>query len=808
MKRYQDEALESDDGQELNIDLLGIVRRRFHLIMLGILVGATCATIYFVKQKPVYESNLAVLVGQLSSEMTSTGVRDSSDGSASLQDEVLSTQLEVFRSPKILRQTIQRHHLNRSLEQLQDGLAMGKGGHGAGEPASLLKATYRDSDAEAAAEILRAIFDTYQVYINNQSQSVGTEAASLIAKALLQNEQTLRDADKQYSDFVASVPALTNLSGDGVGGLEDIHRTRLDAIERELATVRTAIATANSRRLGIIDAVKGRKPDELTDAELMTLLTKEDISRLQSLISIEEQRKSADNELEMARLIANASSQTKTQRLMDLTSRRRVMRSTYGERHPSVAALDAEIISVQKFEGQNETGSSKTDIVEFDVPPAEILRTHYAVLKSDINAFSKREQELLALSEQESKLAKQVEVSFLKGATLKANLDRAQRRYDEVFKRLQELNLTNDYAGFSTDLLVEPEPASRPVWPAKSKIALIGLFGGVMLGFGFALIAERTDQTFRDPGEVEGVIGSPILAHLPMFRLSELSKTAIAGSAIAPQVTAFHTPRAIDSETLRVVRTAISCLAKTHKKQVFLVTSPSPLDGKSTVISNIAVSMAQAGKRVLVVDGDMRRPMMAETFGIERAPGLSDYLAGVVRFSECLHNCEQLNLTLCPAGSWTSVPSELLESEQFAKFIKQARDSFDLVLIDSPPLLAVTDPAIISLHVDSCLLAVRIVKNNRTLVERAAEILHDQHVSIDGVIVNGRHSRRCGYGYTSYNYYRKDQFGCVDDYRRYYKSSEDDSLPTNGRLRRRANGESAKRNGQSAGDDRLITGKR
>ncbi len=807
MKRYQDDASEVDDGPEFDIDLLGIVRRRFHLLALGVLIGTTCAMIYFTNQEPIYESRLTVLVGQLSSEMTSTGLRESADGGATVQDEILSTHLELFRSAKVLRQTIEREGLDRTVDQLAEGLSMGKGGQGAGDSASLLNATYQDGDAESAATILRAIFETYQSYINHQTHSVGDEAAQLIAKALSQSEQALREADQEYRDFVASVPALTNLDGDGVGGLEDIHRTRLDSIERELATVRTAIATANSRRQNIVDAVKGRRPEELTDAELMTLLTEEDIARLQSLISIEEQRKSADNELEMARLIANASNQSKTLRLMDLISQRRVMRSTFGERHPSVAALDAEIMSIQKFDEKDGADSSKIDMMEFDVPPAEILKTHFAVLKSDINAFSKREQELLELSEKESKLAKDVELSFLKGASLKANLDRAQRRYDEVFKRLQELHLANDYAGFSTDLLVEPEPASRPMWPAKSKIALIGLMAGAMLGFGFALLAEKADQTFTDPSDLEVVTGAPVLAHLPMLRSSKLRKRAIAGSLIAPHVTAFHTPRGLDAEALRVVRTAVSGLSRTQSKHVFLITSPSPLDGKSTMISNIAVSMAQAGKRILLVDGDMRRPMISRTFGVERAPGLSDFLASTVSFSRCLHDCEQLNLTLCPAGSRTSVPSELLESEQFATFLKRARDSFDMVFIDSPPVLAVTDPAIIAFHADSCLLAVRIAKNNRGLVERTVDILRDQRVPIDGVIVSARTSRRRGYGYTSYKRLGKGQYGYVDDYRRYYTADEEDAVGSEGRMRRPVNGKSVQRNGQSTGNDRLITGK-
>ncbi|PAY17871.1 hypothetical protein CKO51_19465 [Rhodopirellula sp. SM50] len=807
MKRYQDETLEADDAAELSIDLLGIVRRRFHLIMLGVLVSVTGATVYFVQQKPVYESKLAVLVGQLSSEMASTGVRGTSDGAVTMQDEILSTHIELFGSPKVLQQAIDRAKLNRSVGQLRGGLSISKGGQGAGASASILRATYRDSDPETAAKVLQAIFDSYQLYIDGQSRDVGAEAVELIAKAQVQNEIALQKADQEYRDFVASVPALLNVSGSGVGSLEDIHRTRLKSIEVELATVRAALASARSRRLVIADAVKGKRADELTDAGVMALLTEEDIARLETLVSIAKERKGGDSGMDIARIVANTSSTSKVNRLMELLSQRQVMRASYGAGHPSVVALDTEIASIEKFTPQEGDESSEKKESEFDVPPAEILATYYTVLKSDISEFAKRESELLALSEQESKLAKEVELSFLKGTAFKANLDRAQARYDEVFKRLQELNLTNDYSGFSTDLLVMPAPANFPVWPSKSKIAIMGVMGGIMLGLGLAMLAELADRTFRNPGEVESVVGAPILAHMPMLRESRLQKQAIKDSEISPMVAAFHVPRATDAETFRFVRTSLLFLAKKQSKQVFLVTSPSPSDGKSTTIANLAVSMAQAGKRVLLVDADLRRPMVAKTFGIERSPGLSDYLNHVVCFSESLHECEQINLTLCPAGSRTSAPSELLESESIAEFIANARQSFDMVFIDSPPLLAVTDPAIIALHVDGCLLTVRIEKNNRTLVERAAEILRDQRVPIDGVIVNGRDSRRRSYGYSSYNYYGKGEYGYVDSYRQYYESEEEDSSPTSKRSQKRINGEAAKLNGRSA-RDRLISGKR
>ncbi|OYP34111.1 GumC family protein [Rhodopirellula sp. MGV] len=773
MSSHSDEA--QSDGMEFDIDVVGILRRRYHLIALGLLVGATLATIFYVKQKPVYQSSLAVLVGQRSSQLATTGVREASDNAVTIQDKILSTHIALMTSPKVLGQAADEHDLGKSAGEIAGKLSVGKDGE-----ASILRATYQDGNPEVAAKVLEAVFETYFDYVETRSQSVGSEAAELIANAQAKNEEELRAADKAYRDFVASVPALV-LSGG------NIQRDRLTAIEAELNTIRRTIAEIETRRQKISSSVKGQRPEELTDAQLATLLSKEDISRLQMFMDFAEGRskveeKALTEEERMALALERQAQQEEFRRLMALTTRRDVMRATFGDSHPSVRSLDSEIVNLRKYVDNFRAGSEKDageEIVEtveagrvFDVPPSEILKTYYSVLKGDIAGLKKREEELVAQSEQEAKVAKEVELSMLEGTSLKANLERAQARYDEVFKRLQELNLTNDYSGFATDLLVQPVPARFPIWPSKSKIAMAGLMAGGMLGLALAVLAELIDRTFKNPGEVEKAAGASIIAHLPQMVESKLAKQAKVGSKISPMITTFHQPRGIDAETFRVLRTTLLFMAKRQSKKIFMITSPSPADGKSTTIANLAVSMAQTGKRVLLVDADMRRPTIASRFGVERGPGLSDYLHGDATLMECLHHTEQENLVICPSGSRTSSPSELLESDRFLEFIENVREGCDLVFFDAPPVLAVADPAIIALHVDCVLMGVRIEKNNRTLVERAADILREQSTPAEAVIVNGRASRR-GYGYTGYNYYSKKEYGYVSTYRRYYEADAD-----------------------------------
>ncbi len=145
--------------------------------------------------------------------------------------------------------------------------------------------------------------------------------------------------------------------------------------------------------------------------------------------------------------------------------------------------------------------------------------------------------------------------------------------------------------------------------------------------------------------------------------------------------------------------------------QTMMVTSPHPGDGKSTTISNLAVSFAQTGKKVLLIDSDMRRPTIAKVFGIDATPGLADKLRGTLDLPQVVQGTDVPNLSIMSHGSPTSEPAELLESVQFTNLLLECRKEFDLILIDAPPLLAVADPSIIAPLVDSVLLTVQVRKN-------------------------------------------------------------------------------------------------
>ena len=782
------------DQLDINLDVIGIVKRRYPLIMLGILIGTVVAAIYYLQQAPIYESTLTVLVGQRSSELTSTGKGDA-EGSNMVQDGILSTHMELFTSRKIINQAITEHQLVLSsasseggspVDRVRSNLTVNKGGAGLAKNASILKATFRDGDPENAVKVLTAVYESYKKYIDSQSKNVGEDAAELIAKAQIKNEEELRQADEEYRKFVQSVPAFITSNSLGSDSLSDIHRVRLNKIEDELAVIRSTLAETRSRYTVIKERTAGKKPEDIKDSEVMALLSEKEVGRIFGLMNVlKDDYQSSTQQLNTVMRTENA--RTEYQKLVDLQSKKNILLSSFGPNHPSVNAVELEIASV------NETLAKRRDNLPEEekskrASPAQMLVSYFTVLKNEIAELEKRETELMKLSEIEAKQSKEVELSFLLGGSLKSNLQRAQTRYDEVFKRLQEINLNSDYAGFSTDLLASPLPATSPIWPTKTRIGTLGVLAGAMLGLMFAILAEFADRTFRSPEDVENSVGASILVHIPKIDVAKLKKK-VGASKIAPTISTFHAPRGSESETFRVLRTVLLFQAKKAEQNVFMVTSPSPADGKSTTIANLAVSLAQTGKRILLIDADMRRPTVAKTFGIDDVVGLSDILEGESTLDECCVTSEQTNLTICTEGSATSHPSELLESDRFIELVDEVRKKFDIVLIDCPPLLAVADPAIISSVVDGCLLTMRIEKNNRTLVERSCEILRDHDAKLLGVIVNSRKAGRQAYGYTQYNYYGDKAYGYQANYRRYY-AAKDPSRETVPRAKPSRNGRS------------------
>jgi capsular exopolysaccharide synthesis family protein len=236
------------------------------------------------------------------------------------------------------------------------------------------------------------------------------------------------------------------------------------------------------------------------------------------------------------------------------------------------------------------------------------------------------------------------------------------------------------------------------------------------------------------------------------------------GAALDPILCTYYQSKSVGAEAYRGVRTALYFSARGAGCKVIQITSPDPGDGKTTLAANLAVSIAQSGKKTLLIDADFRKPKQHKVFGISPKIGLATALMDEASVLDAAQPSGIPNLMVLPCGPVPPDPSELLTSPRFKELLDSLHGQYDFVLIDTPPLLAVTDPCAVAARVDGVLLVIRLSKSGRPHAERAKEILATLGATVLGVVVNGtsRETSSGGYGY-GYSY--KDYgYGYADDY--------------------------------------------
>ena len=317
---------------------------------------------------------------------------------------------------------------------------------------------------------------------------------------------------------------------------------------------------------------------------------------------------------------------------------------------------------------------------------------------------------------------------------------------DVLIERIRDLQLVNG-DGIKVSLTRFPRPSLVPSSPRLVLVVAVCFVLGLGGGLGLIYLLDLLDDRFRSPDELRMQLGVPVLA---MVRAMQPT-----GGTGVDAVQCYAKPNGVETEAFRTLRTAISF--SDRQAQRIVVTSTEPGDGKTTVMSNLAVAFAQSGKRTLLIDADMRRPGLTALLSLKGQQGLSQVLRDdrpmADSVADNLFARIMPGLDVIPSGSRPSNPSELLGSERFSELLAWAEGCYDQILIDAPPVLAVTDPIVISRMVDGAVLVIRPDKNRRHMVIRAAEAFTAVEVNLLGVVVNHLTSESSGdyYGY-GYNY--------------------------------------------------------
>lgn len=303
------------------------------------------------------------------------------------------------------------------------------------------------------------------------------------------------------------------------------------------------------------------------------------------------------------------------------------------------------------------------------------------------------------------------------------------------------------------DTAVEPV---KPVKPKKLIVLILSIFVGGFIGVLIALLRNMLRNGIKDSGQIENELDLPVYATVPRSPIQETRMNILKKKRAIP-ILAVKSSDDIAIESLRSIRTAIHFALTSAKNNIIMIAGPSPEVGKSFISTNLATIFAQGNKRVLLIDADMRRGYMHKYFDVDIKPGLSELLSGQADLTQVLHKTQVANLDVITRGKSPTNPSEMLSSTQFKDLLEKFQTQYDHIIIDTPPVLAVTDGIIISQYTGVNLIVARYAKSHMKELELTVNRFEQAGVKVNGFILNDiQRSSGGGYGY-NYAYAYKAQ---------------------------------------------------
>jgi len=384
-----------------------------------------------------------------------------------------------------------------------------------------------------------------------------------------------------------------------------------------------------------------------------------------------------------------------------------------------------------------------------------ILRTRFSTeleqvlrLSSDEKTFWEGNEASISSSGEEGKVDARIQLVSTRSSVLERELEAEQQIYDNLITKLKEGNVSKGFASKQFDVVQAPTLPGGQIAPIKSKILMKYGLAGAALGIGIIFLIGFLDPTARTVDELEEVSKYPVIAAMPASRnRNREGALALLGDAQSPA-----------AEAVRSLRAGLTYLGTPDERRTFLVTSAVPGEGKSWVAANLAHAFAIQGDRTLLIDADLRRPVQSEVFAYAcDSKGLADHLSQETPLKEIIHPSEySKNLFLLSAGSQSANPSELLAGRALKPFLEKLSEFFDRIIIDSAPLLPVSDSIPLAKLSQSVVLVTRMGKTPKGAIRRAIRILRENRTEPVGLVANGLpRSRSKG----SYGYYYSYQGG-------------------------------------------------
>ena len=709
--------------------ILQIALRHRWIILLTVISFLFAAFLYLLKATPIYTSMSSLYVEQSGPKIISEY-----EGVMTQSKNYLYTQAELIKSTPIIAKVVDDAQIRRFrtftekplvtsgrvdnlFDYIKDKLNIPAGkkkGHivdnlvvylrkelnvTVGMKDDIIAVSFDSPYPAEAAQIVNAVIDSYIEYHTTSKRSTASEVLKIIQKEKIHR-------DKELSNSFAQLLEFTRENG---------------------------IVSLDKSDAHIVFKRQDKLSSALTDTQLETINAKADYEAILSMADGSERIKQfamTQPTIGVRVFVTDIETQLRTE-LRDMEIELRNVRYHCTEEHPSTQAVLGKIAEIKK--------QLNEELGKFADAYLDVMRLEWETAKQ-------REVELQASFDAQQQAALDLSVKAAEYYMLESDLKRNEKLCDILDDRIKELNVTEETGALNINILEVARPADKPSKPQKARVMGLALILGLMFGGGLVLVRDWMDIRLRSADEISAILGVPVLGTVPM--MPRRQSVVEHGQKVRLE------SKSIVAEAYRTIRTTVFFGVPKGQAKSILVTSPASGAGKTTLVSNLAITMAQAEQRTLILDADFRKPMQHNIFEIDNEKGLSSVLAGNITLDEAIQPGPVKGLDILTCGPEVPNPSEMLNSDAFIETLKKLSERYDRIIVDSPPIRPVADSQILAAICDITLLVLKAEKSTRRLSQQTRDDLLSVGAHILGVVINGVSRKHSRYGYyTGYGYY-------------------------------------------------------
>lgn len=715
-----------------------VARYRYRTIVMSVVAVAILGALYYTTTPRLYQAKASLLVMQNGSDVTNLSI--ALDG---MRQNLMPTYERLFASAVVLEGAIESltpedlalfDHIPR--EQLTNHIRTNLTASTMRQT-NIIEVGYRSNSSQASFAMINAVLRSYLDFLDRTHKGTAGDVIRVLTREKVELEKKLTAKEAEV--------------------LEQRRRFGDLGIRADSHVVHPLVQRAISLNEALMKSQQSRLQLQATlSAIQLAVRNGEDLQ--QHMLTLES---AVGREFLLSGLGFNqrdASVQAAIEKsLLDDRAQLKALQEFYGPQHPRVIDVANRVRNTETYiEGyQRRVDQRLAELRDRQLGPMLLqiaqqrlgeAREHEAALRT---SFEQSRQDAVKLNGDMAKLE-----------ILEHDLKWLRDLRDVLLNQIASIDVKQDRGDVRTAVVSEPVVPKYPTWPKLTTIFVVAMAAGIALGLALVYVMDILDDRFRSPEELRAQLGAPVLAMVR--QLEELNRLGL------ENVQVFVKPDSVESEAFRTMRTTLAFSGAETSRLV--ISSAEPGDGKTTVLANLACSFVQAGKRVLLIDADMRRPGLTNMMGMRGQSGLSDLLVSNEPVAEVVPQLLRPQavegLDFLSAGPRRPNPAEMLAGPRLADLLAWAEKEYDQILIDSPPALAAADSSIIGRLVDGIVLVVQPRKNQRRQVMRAAEGLTDVGVHLLGIVVNrigndiedkaygygGGYGYGYGYGYAGYGH--------------------------------------------------------